>query len=140
MHAKSTFTVADYTPTENPGQVGDLPMIDTAASAGLAYLTKTFTGELSGRSVTWFLGALNQQTGAGSYVALEAISGEICGRSGTFNVVHGASTHGADRTDEHFRIVPDSGTGELVGISGTGTLSIDPDGTHHFDLDYRLPD
>lgn len=138
MHATSTFTVSDFTPTESPLRVGELPMIDTAASSGLAFMTKTFTGELSGRSITWFVGSLNEQTGVGSYVALEAISAEILGRAGTFNVIHAASTSGADRFDEHLRIVPDSGTGELAGITGTGTLTIDADGTHHFTLDYRL--
>lgn len=138
MRATSTFTVSDFTPTDNPERVGDVPMIATAASSGLAFMTKTFTGDLSGRSITWFVAALNEQTGSGSYVALEAISAEIDGRSGTFNVAHAASTSGSNRFDEHFTIVPDSGTGDLAGITGTGSLSVDADGTHHFDLDYAL--
>ncbi|QDP97454.1 DUF3224 domain-containing protein [Microlunatus elymi] len=140
MRATSTFTVSDFTPTESPSTIGDQPMIITAASSGLSYMTKTFTGQLSGSSVTWFLGALNQQTGAGSYAALEAIEAELAGRAGTFNVVHAASTSGQDRFDEHFAIVPGSGTGELAGISGSGELRIDPDGTHHFDLEYAFED
>lgn len=132
--------MSDFTPTESPSIVGDQPMIITAASTGLAYLTKTFAGELSGRSVTWFLGALNEQTGTGSYTALEAIEADLAGRCGTFNVIHAASTSGQDSFAEHFAIVPGSGTGELVGITGGGELRIDPDGTHHFDLDYAFED
>jgi hypothetical protein len=140
VRATSVFTVSDFTPAQGPEQVGDQPMIATAASSGLAYMVKTFSGELSGRSVTWFLGSLNEQTGSGSYAALEAVEAELQGRRGTFNVIHAASTHGSDRYDEYVTIVPGSGTGELAGIAGTGTLAVDPDGTHHFDLDYSLGD
>ncbi len=39
---------------------------------------------------------------------------------------------------EYFAIVPSSGTGQLAGISGTGGLVIDADGTHRIWLDYEL--
>ncbi|WP_324615422.1 DUF3224 domain-containing protein [Streptomyces sp. NRRL S-920] len=35
-------------------------------------------------------------------------------------------------------IVPGSGTGELAGITGTGGIAIDPDGTHRIWFDYDL--
>jgi hypothetical protein len=34
-------------------------------------------------------------------------------------------------------IVPASGTGELAGLTGTGRMWIEADGTHHLDLDYE---
>ena len=140
VHASSTFTVSDWTPTENPEQVGGQPIPETAAGAGLAYMVKTFEGDLRGRSVTWFIGCLNQETGHGSYAALEAIDGELDGRRGTFNVIHAASTHGSDRYDEHFVIVSGSGTGDLAGLTGGGALVVDEDGTHRLLLDYSLGD
>lgn len=138
MHASATFTVSDWTPLEPPTQVGDVPMIATGASAGLAFMVKTFDGDLVGRSITWFLGSLNETTGAGTYAALESVDARLDDRSGRFNVVHAASTHGTDRYDEHLRIVPDSGTDELAGIRGSGRIVVDDDGTHHLELDYTL--
>jgi Protein of unknown function (DUF3224) len=36
-------------------------------------------------------------------------------------------------------IVPDSGTGQLKGISGKMNIIIAPDGKHSYELDYTLP-
>ena len=138
VHASSTFTVSDWTPADPPDEVGGAPIPTTAAPSGLAHMVKTFEGDLSGRSVTWFLGCMNQQTGEGSYAALEVVDGVLDGRSGTFNIVHAASTHGTDRYDELLTIVPGSGTGELAALRGSGRLVVDEDGTHRLDLDYTL--
>ena len=74
----------------------------------------------------------------GTYVAMESFAGSVDGRQGAFSFVHLASTTGSDRTAEYFAIVPSSGSGQLAGISGTGGLAIDPDGTHRIWLDYEL--
>lgn len=138
MRADSTFTVSDWTPAESPDQVGGVAIPTTGASAGLAYLVKTFDGDIAGRSVAWFLGALNEQTGEGTYAALEAVDAVVGGRSGTFNLVHTASMAGGDQYAEQLVIVPGSGTGELTGITGSGALTADADGTHRLALDYEL--
>lgn len=60
-----------------------------------------------------------------------------------FNVVHSSTVEGGPNgagASEFFRIVPGSGTRALSGITGTGALWVDADGTHHFRLDYDLPD
>jgi len=36
-------------------------------------------------------------------------------------------------------IVPDSGTGELAGISGSMAIRIEKGGAHFYDLEYTLP-
>jgi hypothetical protein len=36
-------------------------------------------------------------------------------------------------------VIPDSGTDELTGLTGTLHIRITPDGTHHYDFDYVLP-
>lgn len=69
---------------------------------------------------------------------MESFEGALHGRSGAFNFVHSATTSGSDRTAEFFTIVPASGTGDLTGISGTGGLAVDSDGTHRIRLDYEL--
>jgi hypothetical protein len=36
-------------------------------------------------------------------------------------------------------VVPDSGTGELAGLTGTMEIIIGPDGKHSYDFEYALP-
>ncbi|MEX1365328.1 MAG: DUF3224 domain-containing protein [Nannocystaceae bacterium] len=36
------------------------------------------------------------------------------------------------------RVVPDSGTGQLEGLTGQMTIDVDADG-HHYSLEYSLP-
>jgi hypothetical protein len=74
----------------------------------------------------------------GTYIALESFEGSVDGLSGAFNFVHSASTSGADRAAEYFAIAASSGTGHLAGITGTGGLAIDPDGTHRIWLEYQI--
>lgn len=69
---------------------------------------------------------------------MESFEGTLNGRSGAFNFVHSASTSGTDRSAEFFLIVPGSGTAELAGITGTGGISVDADGTHHIEFEYEL--
>ncbi|WGY04670.1 DUF3224 domain-containing protein [Nocardioides sp. QY071] len=139
MRAAATFTVSDWTPLDLPRAVGGVGIPETAAPAGVAAMVKTFAGDFAGRSVTWFVGGLNTTSGAGTYVAVESFEGTLGGRPGTFGFVHAASTHGSDRYDEYFTVVPDSGTGALAGITGQGSLAIDEDGTHRVELEYLLP-
>ncbi|MFZ4239692.1 DUF3224 domain-containing protein [Streptomyces murinus] len=96
-------------------------------------------GEVVGRSATLFTAAFDQTTGVGTYVAMESFEGFLCGRSGSFNFAHSATTSGSDRTAELFTVVPTSGTGELTGIHGAGGITVDGEGAHHIWFDYELP-
>src|SRR5437899_3211622 len=82
------------------------------------------------RSTPLFTAAFDQEAGVGTYVAMESFEGSVHGRVGAFNFAHAATTHGSDRSGEYFTIVPGSGAGELAGITGSGSLEIDEDGTH----------
>ena len=112
--------------------------ITTALPVGIATMRKRYTGDVSGRSATLFTAAFDQASGVGTYVAMESFEGSLNGAGGSFNFVHSATTTGADRGDEYFLIVPSSGTGELAGISGTGGLTIDAEGTHRVWFEYGL--
>src|SRR5690349_19950560 len=101
-------------------------------------MRRTYADDVAGRSVTQFTSALDQDSGVGTYVAMELFAGTVAGRRGTFNFVHAASTTGTERANEHSLIVPGSGTGELTGIAGTARLHIDEDGTHRLDFDDNL--
>ncbi|GLP69647.1 hypothetical protein TUSST3_62690 [Streptomyces sp. TUS-ST3] len=114
------------------------PAVATGLPVGVATMEKHFEGEVAGRSATLFTAAYDQESGVGTYVAMESFEGSLHGRSGAFNFVHSATTSGSDRSAEFFTIVPASGTGELAGISGTGALAVDVDGTHRIRFDYEL--
>lgn len=132
MTSTSTFTTSDFDITDY------VPPITTGLPTGHLRMSKTYSGEVEGRSVTQFTSAFDQDTGVGTYVAMESFEGTVDGRAGAFNFVHAASTSGSDRSNEFGLIVPGSGTGELAGITGTVRLRIAPDGTHHMDFDHDL--
>jgi hypothetical protein len=134
MRANGTFSVKAFNPTSLTVE----PAIATGLPVGAATMEKHFEGDIAGRSATLFTSAFDQAAGVGTYVAMESFEGMVNGRQGAFNFVHSASTTGTDRSSGYFAIVPSSGTGELAGISGTGDLVIDADGTHRIWLDYEL--
>ncbi|MFI5891217.1 DUF3224 domain-containing protein [Actinoplanes sp. NPDC051513] len=133
MRATGTFEVANFTPAPVPPSD-----VKTALPTGVATMTKTFTGEISGRSATLFTAAYDPATGTGTYVAMESFEGSVAGAEGAFNFAHSATTLGEGRDAEFFVIVPGSGTGALAGIEGAGGMSIADDGTHAIWLDYNL--
>ena len=114
------------------------PPVPTGLPVGVAQIRKDFEGDVEGHSTTLFTAAFDHATGIGTYVAMESFAGSLHGRSGAFNFAHAATTSGSDRQVEYFTIVPTSGAGELAGITGTGGLAIDADGTHRIWFDYEL--
>ncbi|MER7575149.1 DUF3224 domain-containing protein [Streptomyces sp. NPDC126514] len=133
MRASGTFQVADFTPVPAHN-----PQIQTAVPVGVATMDKTYEGEVVGRSATVFTSAFNESSGVGSYVAMESFDGALNGRAGSFNFAHSKTTLGESPQDEFFVIVPGSGTSQLTGISGTGGIKVDADGTHRIWFDYEL--
>jgi len=129
--ASGAFSVTEFTPTDYSSDV------ETALPIGHSHMVKTFSGAVEGRSLTQFSFAFSPESGAGTYVAMEAFEGTVDGRRGTFNFAHSATTSGSDRTDEFFLIVPNSGTGELAGIRGRGAIVVDDDGERMV-FDYTL--
>jgi len=75
--------------------------------------------------------------GSAGYVAIERVSGTLQGRSGTFVLQHsGTMARGAFQLT--ITVVPDSGTGQLAGLTGTMNIII-ADGKHSYDFAYTLP-
>ncbi|MFC9893703.1 DUF3224 domain-containing protein [Nocardia sp. NPDC127579] len=136
MKVIGTFAVTAFDPTD----VVPDPPIATALPVGVVTMRKEFAGELGGSSATLFTSAFDMTSGAGTYFAMESFEGVLGDRAGAFNFVHSATTSGTDRSHEFFLIVPNSGTGELAGITGTGGLSVDAEGGHHIWFDYELPE
>jgi hypothetical protein len=108
--------------------------------SSLARLTidKRFEGDLEGTSKGEMLSAGTPVTGSAGYVAIERVTGTLRGRSGTFVLQHDATMiRGTPQLN--IIVVPDSGTGELVGLTGTMNIIIAPDGAHSYEFDYTLP-
>jgi uncharacterized protein DUF3224 len=106
-------------------------------SAGHYRFDKQFRGGLEAASVVHMLAVGTDVPGSAAYVAIERISGSVQGRAGTFFLQHnGIMNRGAATLA--LSIVPDSGTGELAGISGRMAIDI-VDGKHFYTLDYALP-
>jgi hypothetical protein len=104
---------------------------------GRMSIDKQFHGDLEGTSKGEMLTGMSAVPGSGVYVAIERVTGTLRGRTGTFILHHtGVMTRGAPTLT--VTVVPDSGTGELEGISGTMRIIIE--GTKHsYELDYTLP-
>lgn len=109
---------------------------EEAAGLGRMSLDKQFHGDLEGTSQGEMLSVLDQAKGSGGYVALERVTGKLQGRSGSFVLQHNATMN---RGVPYLNIivVPDSGTGELEGISGSMMIRIE-NGKHSYDLQYAL--
>jgi hypothetical protein len=98
---------------------------------------KRFHGELDASSVVHMLAVGTDVPGSAAYVAVERLRGALQGRSGSFFLQHnGIMNRGAATLS--LSIVPDSGTGELTGISGRMAIDI-TDAKHFYTLDYALP-
>jgi len=101
-------------------------------------LDKQLHGDLEGTSKGEMLTAGTAVEGSAGYVAIERVDGVLAGRQGTFVLQHlGAMSGGGQELT--IKVVPDSGTGELVGLAGTMRIVIEPGGKHFYELDYSLP-
>jgi hypothetical protein len=128
--ARATATFTNDTYEEEPWGSSD------GAELGKIHITRSFSGDLEGQSEAELLTA-TMPGGSAVYVAIDAISGSLGGKQGGFVFGHrgtvsetGASTEG--------EIAPGSGSGELKGIGGTGTISVDENENHTLALDYEL--
>ena len=105
---------------------------------GRLRIDKTFHGELQGTSVGWMLAIRTPVEGSAGYVAMERVEGTLGGRKGTFALQH-SGTMARGKQSLTITVVPDSGTGELQGLSGTLDIHIAEGGKHSYVFDYVLP-
>ncbi|MGC2528061.1 MAG: DUF3224 domain-containing protein [Candidatus Acidiferrum sp.] len=133
-HATGTFEVKMTPQTTGPESPDDT---SKAGNIGRMSIDKQFRGDLQGTSKGQMLAASTAVKGSAGYVAIEEVSGTLHGRTGTFLLQHSGTM---DRGAPHLiiTVVPDSGTGQLVGLSGTMTIKIDA-GKHSYDFEYALP-
>jgi hypothetical protein len=98
---------------------------------------KQYHGDLEGSGKGEMLSALTGVKGSAVYVAIERVTGTLHGRKGTFVLHHrGVMTRGEQQLA--ITVVPDSGTGQLVGLTGEMAIKF-TDGKHTYDFAYTLP-
>ena len=103
---------------------------------GRMSIDKQFHGDLEGTSKGEMLTAGTAIKNSAVYVAVERVTGTLHGKTGTFALHHTGIMNRGDQSLT-ITVVPDSGTGELTGI--TGTLSIEiANGKHSYVFDYAL--
>ena len=109
---------------------------DEGGALGRMTIDKVFTGDIEGTSKGQMLMAMASVKTSAAYVAVERVTGSVHGKKGTFAMHHtGVMNRGAPSLA--VVIVPDSGTGELAGISGTLNIIIEK-GVHSYELDYDV--
>lgn len=97
---------------------------------------KVFQGQLRATSVVYMTYARTPIASSAGYVAVELVTGELEGRSGSFVMLHHGITEARGQSLT-LTIVPDSGTGELAGVKGSMVIDTSGGG-HAYVLDYEF--
>jgi hypothetical protein len=120
------------------GGTFEVKLVPEASDEYIARMSidKKFQGDLDAVSKGQMLSTSTETEGSAGYVAMERVSGSLYGRRGTFVLQHsGTMNRGASQLT--VSVVPDSGTGELVGLEGRMTIII-TDGKHFYEFDYTI--
>ncbi len=111
-------------------------MVDNQAGLARMSIEKQFHGTLEGTSKGEMLSAGTTVKDSAGYVALERVSGTLAGNTGTFVLQHSA-TMNRGTPQLSIKVVPDSGTGQLTGLSGEMAIKIE-NGRHLYEFDYSI--
>jgi hypothetical protein len=128
------------TPAKGTFEVKVIPLAEDkseGSTLGRMSIDKQFRGDLEGTSKGEMLSAGTSVKGSAGYVAIERVSGTLNGRKGTFVLQH-TGTMNRGTPSLSVDVVPDSGTDQLSGITGTLTIII-ADGKHSYEFEYSLP-
>ncbi|MGO9303516.1 MAG: DUF3224 domain-containing protein [Candidatus Korobacteraceae bacterium] len=129
-HAKGTFEVK-LTPQKPDNGETQSTDIDRMS------IDKHFQGDLEAVSNGEMLSVMTAVQGSAGYVAMESVKGTLDGRKGTFVLQHRATmARGVPQLS--VTVVPDSGTGDLAGLSGTMNIKIEA-GKHFYEFEWTLP-
>ncbi len=118
-----------------------LPLADEQAEAaglGRMSIDKQFHGDLEGTSQGQMVSAMSSVKGSAGYVAMEKVSATLAGRKRTFVLQH-SGTMNRGTPSLLISVVPDSGTDELTGLSGTLKIII-AEGNHSYEFEFSLPE
>ena len=119
-------------------KLNPLATSDTTEGSPLARMSidKQLHGDLEATSKGEMLAAGTPVKGSAGYVAIERVTGTLHGRNGSFVLQHSA-TMNRGTPQLSITVVPDSGTGELVGLTGKMNIIIEG-GKHSYEFDYAI--
>ena len=127
-HATGTFDV----------KLNPLDTYDKSADSAMRRMSvdKQYHGDLEATSIGEMLSAGTSVKTSAGYVAIERVSGTLNGRKGTFVLQHnGIMNRGTPQLT--VTVVPDSGTGDLAGLSGKMAIIIEG-GKHSYEFEYSI--
>lgn len=129
MNASGTFNVK-LNPLESSANGKN------GITLGRMSINKTFHGDLDATSIGEMISAMTPVEGSAGYTAIEQVSGHLLGKKGSFVFQHFGIM---DRGKDHLilKVVPDSGTGELSGLTGKMSIKIE-NGKHYYEFDFEL--
>jgi Protein of unknown function (DUF3224) len=130
QHASGPFEVK-VTPQKPDTQIA------RTANLGRLTIDKRYHGDLEASAKGEMLATQSEVKGSAGYVALERVTGKLQGRSGSFVLQHSATMQ-RGAPEASITVVPDSGTGELSGLSGSMRITVAPDGAHTYAFDFRI--
>ena len=108
------------------------------ATIGRMIIDKQFLGDLEASSQGPDAFHDGGSKGSAGYVAMERVTGNLQGRTGSFALQHtGTMNRGVPQLS--VTVVPDSGTGDLAGLTGTMAIQNDA-GNHSYTFDYTIPE
>lgn len=127
--ARGTFVV-NIVPLSFEGQ-------PEGGKLGRMSIDKKLSGDLVATTSGQMLSSMTEVKGSAGYVAIERVEGTLNGKQGAFSLQH-AGTMNRGVPSISVTVVPDSGTGELVGLAGEFNI-IATDGEHRYEFTYSLP-
>lgn len=148
MVAKASLQINLYLPSKAPPMkiTGSFTVIMKPLEAyaktkdggtlGRMSLDKTYMGPLTGTSQGAMLTGMSPVKGSAGYVAIENVTGTLEGKSGTFNLQH-FGVMSATESRLILEVLPDSGTGELTGLTGKMEIN-NVDGQHSYVFEYEF--
>jgi hypothetical protein len=130
QHVSGPFVVK-VTPQKPDTQIA------RAAALGRLTIDKRYHGDLEAEAKGEMLATQTETKGSAAYVAFERVTGKLQGQSGSF-VLHHSATMDRGTAQTSVTVVPDSGTGQLAGLTGEMRIHIDPEGRHSYEFDFRI--
>ena len=95
-----------------------------------------FTGDIEGDgAVHWLM--LYRPDKTATFVGLQRITGTVAGRRGTF-VLSAEGDHAGGSSSIRWTVATGSGTGDLAGISGSGSMTAPGGAKGTYELDHTV--
>ncbi len=127
--AKGIFEIADW-------DEKTYLELDGGGKLTEAKVTQKFTGDLVGEgSVIWLMAYTGKETAR--FVGIQRIAATLAGKKGSF-LVETVGDFDGKVAEGDWTVIPESGTGDLAGISGEGSFGAPHGSRAEYELDYEL--